>query len=659
VNTSRALTLFLPLVLLGFVFLALSTPTARAADPVIVRVKVGGATSGSCGGTWDSACDLQYALTSTVGVAELWVAAGTYKPTTGSDRAATFQLHDNIALYGGFAMTETQRSQRSITANVTTLSGDLGAPIGMIDNTYHVVTASGVANTAVLDGFTVAHGTADGSAPDDSGGGMYSLGGSPTVSNVTFSDDWAYYGGGMYNNNSSPTLTDITFLSNVGSTKGGGMYNEGGNSSLSNVVFTTNWSKSGGGMYNYNSNPTLSNVTFNDNSGGGGMSNDHSNPTLTNVTFSHNSATTVGGGMANVSSNPTLTNVGFYGNSAYHGAGGMSNSNGSPRLTNVIFSGNSAITGGAGGMGSGGSPILMNTIFISNTAGTSGGGMTNGTGSPILTNVTFTGNSAPNGGAMYNYIDWGAGNPTLTNVTFSGNSATNGGAIYNYANSPTARNSIFWGNTATTGSQIHNAASNPPTTAYIYDSIVQGGCPMDSTCSNIITADPRLGTLGNYGGSTQTFPLLPGSSAIDAGNDATCASVPTDQRGILRPQGAHCDIGAFESQGFTLTKTSGDNQSTLVNAEFAMPLGLMVSSASGEPVNGGVVNFTAPSSGASAIPVSSAMTIASGAVSRILAANGTVGSYTVTATTAGAVAPAKFTLMNSLLNYSYLPLLSR
>jgi predicted outer membrane repeat protein len=57
--------------------------------------------------------------------------------------------------------------------------------------------------------------------------------------------------------------------------------------------------------------------------------------------------------------------------------------------------------------------------------------------------------------------------------------------------------------------------------------------------------DPKLGPLGNYGGSTQTLPLVSGSSAIDAGNDSACPAA--DQRGVARPQGAHCDIGAFES----------------------------------------------------------------------------------------------------------------
>ena len=52
--------------------------------------------------------------------------------------------------------------------------------------------------------------------------------------------------------------------------------------------------------------------------------------------------------------------------------------------------------------------------------------------------------------------------------------------------------------------------------------------------THIITADPKLGTLGDYGGFTQTIPLLAGSSAIDTGDDGVCPAI--DQRGMTRPQ---------------------------------------------------------------------------------------------------------------------------
>ena len=58
-----------------------------------------------------------------------------------------------------------------------------------------------------------------------------------------------------------------------------------------------------------------------------------------------------------------------------------------------------------------------------------------------------------------------------------------------------------------------------------------------------------LGPLANWGGPTQTMGLREGSAALDAASDTTCAASPVnnlDQRGVTRPVGAHCDIGAYE-----------------------------------------------------------------------------------------------------------------
>ena len=70
---------------------------------------------------------------------------------------------------------------------------------------------------------------------------------------------------------------------------------------------------------------------------------------------------------------------------------------------------------------------------------------------------------------------------------------------------------------------------------------------------SLIGVDPLLGPLANNGGDTQTFSLLPGSPALDAGNNATCLA--TDQRGVARPQGPACDIGAYEVAKLNLTKS--------------------------------------------------------------------------------------------------------
>jgi hypothetical protein len=66
------------------------------------------------------------------------------------------------------------------------------------------------------------------------------------------------------------------------------------------------------------------------------------------------------------------------------------------------------------------------------------------------------------------------------------------------------------------------------------------------TATDVIVGDAQIGPLADNGGPTLTHALSPGSPAIDAGDDAACSA--TDQRGITRPQGAHCDIGSYEAQ---------------------------------------------------------------------------------------------------------------
>jgi hypothetical protein len=118
---------------------------------------------------------------------EIWVAAGTYTPTTGTDRTATFALKSGVAVYGGFAGTETLRSERDPVANVTILSGEIGAA-GTSDNSYHVVTGR---TGATLDGVTVSGGNANGGGLAGFGGGIFNNANSPTLMNVTVSGNGA------------------------------------------------------------------------------------------------------------------------------------------------------------------------------------------------------------------------------------------------------------------------------------------------------------------------------------------------------------------------------------------------------------------------------------------------------------------------------------
>ena len=140
--------------------------------------------------------------------------------------------------------------------------------------------------------------------------------------------------------------------------------------------------------------------------------------------------------------------------------------------------------------------------------------------------------------------------------------------------------------------------------------------------------------------------LLPGSPAIDAGTSG--AGIPTtDQRGSGRVGAV--DIGAFESQGFTLTPVPGSTpQTASIGTPFANPLAVTVTANNPvEPVDGGVVSFAAGRvSGATAILSAPSAVIADGQAAITAAPNNAVGSYTVVASVPG-LSPVSFTLTNT------------
>ena len=292
-----------------------------------------------------------------------------------------------------------------------------------------------------------------------------------------------------------------------------------------------------------------------------------------------------------------------------HGAGGSVFGIGSN--TTIVISG-LTITGGVGNGGgilNAGTLTLDNCAISGNLAGdpTNGGGTGAGIWNYIdakltLNNSTISGNSAignlsysaSRGGGIANY-----GILTLNNSTVSGNSATQGfgGGISNSLNTSTLtlNNSTVSDNSATGGGGgIDNRGSfNAVNTIVAGNDIsspspdllgrltssghnlignTTGGSGFRPDLGDLLNVNPLLGFLQNNGGPTETHGLLPGSPAIDAGDNAICPS--TDQRGVARSQGGQCDIGAYELLHSSLTVLSiirdGPNPTLDANVNFTV-----------------------------------------------------------------------------------------
>ena len=178
---------------------------------------------------------------------------------------------------------------------------------------------------------------------------------------------------------------------------------------------------------------------------------------------------------------------------------------------------------------------IEESTFSSNSA--NWGGAIRNSGTMDIINCTFSGNSAlDEGGAIFN-LD----TSIITNSTFSENAAVNGGAgIYNTNNGTLEIKNTIIAN-ATAGSECINAGGAIATNL---KNLIE-----DGTCSPDYSGDPSLGPLADNDGHTQTHALLPGSPAMEMADPDACPA--TDQRGVDRPQGDECDIGAYEFEYIT------------------------------------------------------------------------------------------------------------
>lgn len=470
-----------------------------SAQPIFVKSNAVGANNGT---SWANAfVSLDAALATATPGQSVWVSAGTYKP------ASSFLLQTGVALYGGFAGTETAVSQRNLQTNVTILNGDLqGNDIpgnfdqNRTDNVQHVVTVfvDVTTQSAILDGFVVRGGqTLVGNANADltrRGGGVLA-GGRVRVQNCTFTDNFGESGAaiaaigttsdGIFLDNclfeanraseqaivllrQTPTgdVNNCVFRNNI--TNRGSLYpQETQNVRIDSCLFESNnaGANFGSAMFSWQANWTLTNSIFrkNKSTNAGIYIDDRTGGhfvTINNCLFERDTATGFGGaGVYGWQASCVVKNSVFRENYAPSAAAMYFNG----REFDSQFSVDSCLFERNEATGYGGTSIwhnrtnytLSNSVFRDNVAPNSAAALYHGDTTIFnVTNCLFEGLRANFAAAVANY---GIGcKGTFEGCTFQNNEAnTSGGAVSNGFKADVAyKNCLFQGNTATFGGAV-------------------------------------------------------------------------------------------------------------------------------------------------------------------------------------------------------------
>jgi predicted outer membrane repeat protein len=386
-----------------------------------------------------------------------------------------------------------------------------------------------------------------------------------TISDMTIQHANASgFGGGAFNQGNL-TLKDVVFQGNTAN-KGGGIYNKG-TLAIQDSVFDDNEAAYTGGGINNGSlgiaiikDSTLSNnraldPQVNQGDGGGAIYNQaEGQVTLNTVLVQGNFATDDGGAIDNEGW-MWIKDCTFLDNEGLSGGAISNNLTGTISIVKTLIEGNNAVENGGGLRNFKGLMVVSRSTIFNNTA-LRGGGAVNGVqGSLVVSEtVVYSNTSSLMGSALFN-LD---ADTTIQNSTISGNEVTAGdGALVNMIGTILLENSTVFDNLAVGITELdnlsgvftsHNSiAANSAATNVCGGTIATDGLPNlsnDGACGFSLVAAPMLGPLSDNGGETLTMPLLVGSLALEAGDNATC--LPVDQRGVIRPQGPTCDLGAFE-----------------------------------------------------------------------------------------------------------------
>ncbi len=282
-----------------------------------------------------------------------------------------------------------------------------------------------------------------------------------------------------------------------------------------------------------NTYPTISGLTITGGkttiSGGGIEVQLNGTLSLSDSRVSGNVANSAGG--ISAEGDTVLTRVIVSGNSATSYAGGIDVNEGTTTIDSSTISNNAAVTGA--GVYAEHSMTIVNSTIANNVATIQGAGMFVANDSPVdLYNVTIAYNQVKN--ASDNYDEGGG-------IWVDSSSASVG--IYNSLIAKNLTGTPPQGDDCTGNIQGH-ANDAIGTSAGCTIALIDG--------ANVVALSPAgsIGLLADNGGPTQTVAPLSGSNAIDGGYFSGCVGPGTmimiDQRGVARPQGAACDLGAVE-----------------------------------------------------------------------------------------------------------------